>query len=271
MTNFNETLNDRRLLQVSGSEAASFLNRVLTNNTETLDVGTCQFGALLTPQGKIIADLFLWRTEHVLFLDVHESIADTLKKRLTMLKLRADVSIAVKDDLFVAVSSDEPENAYISTNDPRAGSVWRSLVSNTPSSQDGAWDIIRFEHALPELGRDFGSQEVFPADVNMDAIGGIDYKKGCFVGQEVASRMKRKTEVRKRTCRITSSEPIEVGSDIVGGTTTIGSVMNFADGQGLALIRLDRLAKADANTRSAGDTETPIAVHIPSYLSETQT
>lgn len=270
MTDTVFKLDQRRVIAVSGSEALSFLNRVLTCNTETLDDPGGRYGALLTPQGKILTDLYLYKSNGAVFMDVPtDTFADTVK-RLTMLKLRADAAFTARDDLSAVLSFDEPmETALASFQDDTYSSpCFRAILETTPAienlpsaSSSGDYHLRRINARQAEFGFDFGSADVFPADINMDITPAIDFKKGCFVGQEVASRMKRKTEVRKRTLIVKAPiDIVESGTSIVAGESTIGSVTSWSNGHGLALIRLDRLQTAtDAgNTPQIGETPAEI-------------
>ncbi|MAI92048.1 folate-binding protein [Ponticaulis sp.] len=270
MTDTVFKLDQRRVIAVSGSEALSFLNRVLTCNTETLDDPGGRYGALLTPQGKILTDLYLYKSNGAVFMDVPaDTLADTVK-RLTMLKLRADAAFTARDDLSAVLSFEATmETALASFQDDTYPSpCFRAIVETTPAienlpsaSSSGDYHLHRISARQAEFGYDFGSADVFPADINMDITPAIDFKKGCFVGQEVASRMKRKTEVRKRTLIVKAPlDIVESGTSIVAGESTIGSVTSWSNGHGLALIRLDRLQTATDAGNTPQIRETPAEI-----------
>lgn len=232
----------RAVISLDGTDTLALLERTVTHTVLEWALGEMRYGALLTPQGKVVADYLATRSEDGVLIDVHEDAADDLIKRLKMFRLRADVEIALRGDAQIVTTDDTP------ANDPREARLpGRQIVTGAqtdPVMED--WDGLAIALGIPEWGRDYRAAEVFPTDINMDHMNGIDYRKGCFVGQEVASRMKRKGVIRKRTLRV-QGEALEAGADILA-EAPIGTVTSAKDGIGLAQIRLDRLAKADTMT-----------------------
>lgn len=245
-------LDQRVVVQVTGTEVISFLDRVLTCRLSGLTAGQGRFGALLTPQGKILSDLFASKCDDELYLDLPRKMAGDLIKRLTMLKLRADVTFTSREDLCVIQSNKALADCVTGFPDTRySGEIIRSIAekpeTGLTASQTGAsiYQSQRIAAGLPECGTDYMANEVFPADVNMDLLNGVDFKKGCFVGQEVASRMKRKTEVRKRTLVVSGATDEHLsGATVTAGESTLGEVTSWFGSSGLALIRVDRLNAA---------------------------
>ncbi|MGH1422249.1 MAG: YgfZ/GcvT domain-containing protein [Hyphomonas sp.] len=233
MSSSNLLFPDRAVLRLSGPDVFGLLERTVTHTVENWTDGEIRFGALLTPQGKIIAEYLALFTDGDILLDCHESAVDDLAKRLKMFRLRADVTIEIATDLRSVTGQH---------SDPRSAELpGRNIVPETQvEGRLTDWPALRIAAGIPEQGSDFDSAQVFPTDVNMDQVAGVDYKKGCFVGQEVASRMKRKGTIRKRTLRIDCSS-LEVGADVRCGGL-IGEVTSCDASHGLALIRLDRLA-----------------------------
>ena len=170
-----------------------------------------------------------------------------------MFRLRADVKIERAEDTYAAANED-------GTPDPRSEALpKRTLTSEKPTETASDYNAQRIAAGVPEWGEDYRAAEVFPTDINMDVMNGIDYKKGCFVGQEVASRMKRQGTLRKRTLHIEGAS-LEAGADITAATP-IGAVTSVSGTHGLALIRLDRLAAqtlADNGLTCNGETVTVI-------------
>lgn len=242
---------DRRQVKITRAEAKDFLNRVLTCRTDDISDGDVRFGALLTPQGKIIADLFVFGVGSDLVISLPAETADDVCKRLTMLKLRADVNIEQAEDIALVFSATSPEkfpDMIHCMQDPRiAAKLWIGLrkdkADQTPDDK-ASWAELRIQQCLPECGADYAPASAFPADVNMDILSGIDFKKGCFVGQEVVSRMKRKTEVRKRTVKVYANTTAEPGFSLMSGESTIGEIQTWQGHHGLAFARLDRLSAA---------------------------
>lgn len=253
MTEFLTSLPDRAVIAITGEDARSFLQRVITRGPDGLEDAGALFSALLTPQGKVLADFVLFDDgEGGLLIDAPASEADGLLKRFTLYRLRAKAQIERRDDLAVAAArgAGEAELKTVALSlaaDPRSpGLGVRAIVpAGGPEAETEGYHAARIEAGVPEFGADYGAGEVFPTDVNHDRLGGVDYKKGCFVGQEVASRMHRKGGVRKRTLRLTFEEAAPpTGTEVRGGEAPLGAITSSAGPLALALLRTDRAAKA---------------------------
>ncbi|MCP2680572.1 hypothetical protein NHF45_13635 [Maricaulaceae bacterium NA33B04] len=248
---FATTLPDRAVMSITGPDARSFLQRVITRGPEGVSPDAAQFSALLTPQGKVLADFIVFDDgEDGLFLDVPDSEADALLKRFTLYRLRANAAITPRDDLSVAAALGESEEelrmvAQALSPDPRSNALGiRAIVpAGGPQSDVELYHTARIAAGVPEFGADYGPGEIFSTDVNHDLIGGVDYKKGCFVGQEVASRMHRKGGVRKRTI-VLEAQAATPQAPVMAGEVEIGSVTSAAGSLALARVRIDRLTKA---------------------------
>ena len=249
---FTTVLPDRAVITISGEEAETFLQRVLTQGPEGVTSERAQFSALLTPQGKVLADMIILSDgDGVLYFDVPVSEVEALTKRFTLYRLRAKAEITARPDLAVAAARGSGAEelsmlAHASSPDPRAGEMgFRAIVpAGGPDGEVDAYHGARLGACIPEFGSDYGAGDVFSTDVNHDRLSGIDYKKGCFVGQEVASRMHRKGGVRKRTLGIHASQTLRKGAEVVAGETPVGTLTSCVESQGLALLRIDRVAKA---------------------------
>lgn len=217
-------------LTLDGPDTVTLLERLVTCRVDDMQADDARPGALLTPQGKIIADFYLTRTPTGCTLDLHSDIAEALEKRLKMFRLRADVQIT-RSDL------------------------------NLPP-QDGDARIVA---NLPMFGEDFGTAEVFPTDVNLDIRGGIDYKKGCFVGQEVVSRMKRRGKIRKRSA-VLEGAGLEKGAPIMAGEKRLGFITSASQTHAIAVLRIDHLAAALAAGTSLCSGDTPLTATLPDWL-----
>ncbi len=264
-------LADRAVIRLSGEDRHAFLQGLITQDVNRLAPGHAIFAALLTPQGKILFDFFIADTGDMFLIDCFQDAAPALLKRLMLYKLRAKVALEIDDALQVWTSeSSDALNHADAFPDPRLSALgWRAIG---PAGEDGGDDDYarrRLEFGVPEFGADFGSDEVFLLDINYDALNGVDYKKGCFVGQEVTSRMKRKGEVRRRTllAAFDGAAPAK-GAEIVAGDSTIGTLMSNVDDRALALVRTDRWEKA----RDAGESllcdGRELRLHIPGYLEQ---
>lgn len=269
----------RSLLSLRGPDTIALLERLVTHATTDWEAGETRYGALLTPQGKVIADYLAVRTEDGVWLDVSkEHIAD-LAKRLKMFRLRSDVEIEHRDDLFVFASlgpcterPETPDGAAYAYRDPRYAEGRRRLIAGSMNVEDSSESLAnyhrdRIAHAVPEQGSDFGAAEVFPAEINMDVLDGVALNKGCFVGQEVVSRMHRRGKIRKRTLRLDLPETLTAApGDEIKAPLPIGAVTSAAAAQALAVVRIDRLAAAQQAGTQPEIHETPVTFEIPGWL-----
>lgn len=248
-------LSDRALVRISGPEAQHFLHNVVTCDVEKLEEGGARFGAILTPQGKIIADFLLYAAGPDAFLlDAPKALLGDLVKRLTLYRLRAKVELVPLDDACVAAAWGDggslPEGAR-AFPDPRLPALGHRIVVSRDVADglagDGtAYEAHRIALGIPKGGADFTYGDAFPHEADMDQLGGIDFKKGCFVGQEVVSRMQHRGTARTRAVMALFENAPEAGSEIFAGDKPVGRMGSSARGQGIALVRLDRAADAKA-------------------------
>jgi tRNA-modifying protein YgfZ len=258
---------NRTIIRVTGDDRRAFLQGLVTQDIDRVNEDNAVFSALLAPQGKILFDFMIAEHDGAFLIDCDKDAAPTLVKRLTLYKLRAKVAIDIDETLAVMTSQAQPTMAGIAFPDPRLPALgWRIIAPKDGSAIDDDYGRKRIALGVPEFGRDFNADEIFPLDVNYDALNGVSYAKGCFVGQEVASRMKRKGEVRKRTVIAEFDGPKpDKGAAIIAGDFTLGQIMSGA-GAALALIRLDRWKKAkasDANIECEGQS---LRLRVPDYL-----
>ena len=231
-------LSHRSIISVSGADAEPFLNNIVTVSTSDLNPGELRYGALLTPQGKVIADMLLAREGEAILIDCDTGAAPALAKRLSLMKLRAAVAIEERPELGVSAFEGAP--------DPRSPLAPQRKIATRRSAGDvSRYHAARIAAGLPEQGADFGPEDVFPADINMDLVGGVDFKKGCFVGQEVVSRMKRRATARRRTLKVALAPGAQPAPVLADGFE-IGTLSSISGGGGLARVRIDRLAQAQA-------------------------
>lgn len=230
-------MSTRRILRLTGTDTDSFLQGLVTNDTRKLDDGLV-YAAILTPQGKYLADFFLKRDGASVLLDVAEGMADALIKRLNMYKLRADVRIEETNLHLQRGTGPAPEGALPDPRHPDMG--WRAY-SDAPKADDGTdWDAIRVRHCIPETGIEL-TPGTYILEAGFEPINGVDFKKGCYVGQEVTARMKHKTQLRKglRVVAIDGAAP--VGSEILSAGKPAGTLFTQSNGQAIAYLRLDRV------------------------------
>ncbi|MEH3116100.1 MAG: folate-binding protein YgfZ [Methylorubrum populi] len=245
-------LPDRAVVAVSGPDALPFLQGILTCNVETLPEGEARLGALLTPQGKIQFDFLVSRAGDGFRLDVAaERVAD-LVKRLGLYRLRAKVSVAADPTPGVAAAWAGAETMAETTRvrDGRLPALGERLyVSQGAFSADATEDAYhahRIGLGVPEGGRDFAFGDAFPHEALMDQLGGVDFRKGCYVGQEVVSRMQHRGTARTRILPLVYRDgpAPEPGTEVTAGARSLGTTGSAAGNRGLATIRLDRLGDA---------------------------
>ncbi|WP_297800608.1 folate-binding protein [uncultured Brevundimonas sp.] len=234
-------LNSRAVITVIGPDARHFLNNLLTQNVETLEAGALRFGALLTPQGRLMLDLFLWGKDDGVWLDVPADARDALVQRLSMYKLRADVQIAASD-AGVFVAWDEAPEGF--SPDPRLEGLGHRAIgfdgATTASEED--WHAHRAALCVVEAAFDAPKDKIYPIEANFDLMNGIDFHKGCFVGQETTSRMKRRGTIKNRILPFTyDGDAPAVGAEVLNGELRAGEVTSAANGHGMAMMRLDRM------------------------------
>jgi folate-binding protein YgfZ len=259
-------LADRIVLRVSGPQSETFLQDLLTNDVTALAPLHARYAALLTPQGKILFDMILVAIEangaRAFLIDCAREQAADLAKRLAFYKLRANVTIEDRSaDIAVLAYLDTPPQADgILVRDPRSESlgyrayVPREQAAAAPANGDGVYEARRIEAGVPKGGVDFMYSDAFPHEANFDLINGVDFKKGCYIGQEVVSRMQHRGTARKRVAKVAfSGEAPPPGSEIKAGDSLIGTMGSSAGKRGLAMVRLDRVDEA----KSAG--LTPVA------------
>ncbi|MFG1348488.1 YgfZ/GcvT domain-containing protein [Xanthobacter autotrophicus] len=258
-------LTDRVLIRATGPEASKFLHGVITCNVQTMAKGDSRYGALLTPQGKIISDfLFYAEGEDVFLFDVPAERAEDLLKRLTFHRLRAKVTFEKADDFAVAAvfgdAGEVPDGALYP--DPRLAALGQRLVlplavAQALSSDAAPYEAHRIALGIPRGGPDFVYGDTFPHEADMDQLGGVDFKKGCYVGQEVVSRMEHRSTPRNRLVEVLFDTPLAAGQEIMAGDKSVGQVLSVTDGRGIATVRLDRAndAKTDGVPLLAGDVQ----------------
>jgi tRNA-modifying protein YgfZ len=273
-------LPDRGVVKVSGADARDFLNGLVTTDVTRLEPGLGRFGALLTPQGKITADFLITEAASGegggFLIDCPRALAQNLADKLGFYRLRAKVTVEnLSDSLGVLAVWDgepfvKPDLAYA---DPRNAALgWRIVVAEALAQKtadligaelvdSSVYDAHRIASGVPRGGLDFMYGDAFPHETNMDRLHGVDFDKGCYVGQEVVSRMQHRGTARTRTVRlILDGAAPEPGAVILAGDKQVGNMGSSANGAGLAMVRIDRVADAmDADTSlTAGG----VAIHL---------
>jgi folate-binding protein YgfZ len=241
-------LTSRALIAVSGPDARPFLDNLLSNRVEDLAPGQIRAALLLTPQGKFLFDLFAIapaadEPPDILLLDVQSGRRDELIRRLTTYRLRAKVQVEPVDGAVWAAWGDTgPGDGWLA--DPRLPALgWRGYGrEGTRDAGEDAYDAHRLQQGVPDPARDCEPDRTFPLEADYDLLNAIDFKKGCYVGQETTSRMKRRSAVKSRMAPLSFEGPAPAPGTPVetSGGLRAGEVLSGRDGRALALLRLDR-------------------------------
>ncbi|MGJ4957310.1 YgfZ/GcvT domain-containing protein [Bradyrhizobium sp. HKCCYLRH2015] len=258
-------LDDRGVVQVSGEDARKFLNGLFTTDVTKLQPGEARFGALLTPQGKIIVDFLVAQVPAAdagerFLLDCPRALAQALTDKLNLYKLRAKVAVSnLSDQVGVIAVWDgaigaTPEPSFA---DPRHESLGARVIAPQEALAEiaarldaelvdsAAYEAHRIDCSVPRGGLDFMYGDAFPHETNMDRLHGVDVGKGCYVGQEVVSRMHHRGTTRTRAAKVLLDGPgPEPGTPILAGDKTVGTMGSAAAQKGMALLRIDRAAEA---------------------------
>lgn len=234
---------DRAFLHVSGPDAVSFLDNLLTQDLTKLGQAGVLHSALLSPQGKVMSDMLLWAEGEDVVVEADPARTEHLLRRLSMYKLRARVKVEAVDRVALW-SAKEFERAR---PDPRLSALgWRTLADASDAA-DGAhaYEAQRLTVGVPDLARDAAAEEVFAGEALLEELHGVDFQKGCFVGQENTSRMKRRATTRKKFCPVAFEGPAPAyGAPISAGAAEIGQIRTGMTGRAMALLRLDRALAA---------------------------
>lgn len=269
----------RAVVAISGQDAEKFLDGLVTNDMTAVPAGGAAYGGLLTPQGKILFDFLVFREGERFLVDIARDVIADFMKRLGFYKLRAKVEIS---DLSATHrvgaawgGARPPEVDGIVSADPRLKALgFRMIVpadgrleaqDYAPANQAG-YDAHRIALGIPEGAVDFTYGEVFPHDVDMDQLAGIAFDKGCYVGQEVVSRMEHRGTARRRIVHVRAASPIPpAGAEIEAGGKPVGTIAGSAGNSGLALVRLDRAKEAFDAGASLLVRGMPVEIEIPEW------
>lgn len=229
----------RRLVTLSGPDALPFLQGLVSNDVSRLTSPGIVYAALLTPQGKYLADFFVVQTGAELLLDLAEAQADGVLKRLAMYKLRAQVQLTPSTLSVSRGIAAPPEGALPDPRHPALG--WRLYgAAQTETAVD--WDALRVDHLIPESGIELVPDETYILEAGFERLNGVDFRKGCYVGQEVTARMKHKTEARKGLVQLKISGAAPVGTPILmEDGREAGTLFTQSGGKALAHMRFDRM------------------------------
>ncbi|TPL98174.1 folate-binding protein YgfZ [Mesorhizobium sp. B2-3-11] len=266
-------LKNRALISVSGPDAEHFLQNILTTDLDALGNGEAKPGALLTPQGKILFDFLISRAgENAFRIECRADVSDDFIRRLMLYRLRAKVEIAKSEQTLVTVAwgkeSIASENDSTAVADRRFGyeGVTRFHAGTAEAGDIAAWQAFRIAHGIAESGSDYALGDAFPHDVLLDEMGGVGFKKGCYVGQEVVSRMQHRGTARRRVLIVQAGLPLPAaGAELTVGGRPVGTLGSTVTLTGLAIARIDRVKAAlDAGQPVLAD-NVPVTLTIPAW------
>jgi folate-binding protein YgfZ len=278
-------LADRGVVRVTGADAEKLLQGIVSNDMELLASQPAIHAALLTPQGKILFDFFVVRAGDGFLLEVARDKAADLAKRLSLYKLRAraeiqDVSEGYRVSALWGHSAPRGSGetaGTVSFPDPRLPALGSRILAETRLAQTtlAATDVRdaspedyrahRIALGVPEGGKDYVLGDTFPHEADLDQLGGVSFSKGCFVGQEVVSRMQNRGSARKRVVPIEGEGPLASGAEVKAGTAVIGTVGSVSGRSALALLRLDRAAEARAKDQVLTADGVPLTLRKPDW------
>ena len=233
-----ETAQNRRIVTLTGAAALPFLQGLVSN--DVLPLATADgliWCALLTPQGKYLVDFFVARVEDGLLLDLPEALAEATLRRLNLYRLRADVQFHATDMAVSRGLGDAPPGALPDPRHPALG--WRLYGADLGEPQID-WDALRVQNLIPETFVELIPEESYLLEMGFERLHGVDFRKGCYVGQEVTARMKHKTELKKGLVRVRIEGSATVGTEILAGEKPAGTLYTQSGGAALAWLRLDR-------------------------------
>jgi len=253
-------LHSRALISVTGEDWAGFLQGLITQDVETLKPGELRFGGLLTPQGRLLHDMFILGEAEGCRLDVALEHRPAVMQRLMIYRLRARVKIEADDTPVFAAWPTTHHPA--GRPDPRHFGLGLRIYDSgvSPNADEDTWEVHRLACGVPGPA-DWGSDRTYPIEANFDLLNGIDFKKGCFVGQETTSRMKRRGQIKSRMVPVNLGRPVAASeTEILNGTLRAGQVTSVIGTRAMALLRLDRIS----GDLALGDTG--VQVDMPGWL-----
>lgn len=259
-----EKRSDRVAFRFSGPDATRLLHDVLTPPVLE-DDGAARWFALLAPQGKILAEGLIGWADGAHWVDVHASVAENFFKRMKMYRLRAKMEIEPLAETHAVGWSREAPETGIAHRDGRAEGLGYRVIA--PLTEAEGWSDgegqakARIAAGIAEMGPDFDAEDGFPHDIGMDRLGGVDFKKGCYVGQEVVSRMQHRGTARRRPVIVSGIASGARGEAIVLGGKSVGTMGTPVDGRAVAIVRIDKITDPDAASVDGA----PVSLALPEW------
>ncbi|MFI0394722.1 CAF17-like 4Fe-4S cluster assembly/insertion protein YgfZ [Paracoccus jiaweipingae] len=252
--NSGATMSERGLIHVTGPDAGDFLQGLVSNDIRRAPV----WAAMLTPQGKYLADFFVLPWQDGLLIDADAAQAGDLMRRLSMYKLRAQVTLTPLDLAVTRGLTDAPDGAITDPRHPALG--WRAYGSGADQAVDR--DALRVAHVVPQAGVELRPNDAFILEYGFERLHGVDFRKGCYVGQEVTARMHNKTELRKGLRRVLIDGAAAIGTPVLTPDgREAGTLFTQSGGRALAHLRFDRISDGmiAGDARLAPDPDDPSA------------
>ncbi len=268
-------LKDRTVILVSGPEAGHFLQNILTTDLDRLAAGEARPGALLTPQGKILFDFLISRAgDNAFRLDCRSDVADDFVRRLMLYRLRARADISKQEQALVSVEWETESNGSQSDSgsviDTRFAdwTVRRRYGEPAGSGEIADWVRLRIGAGIAESGSDYQLGDAFPHDVLLDQTGGVGFQKGCYVGQEVVSRMQHRGTARRRVLLVSADEALPgPGTELTADGRGVGTLGSGVGRHGLAIARIDRVKAAMDEGKPIHAGDVVVTLSIPGWAS----
>ncbi len=270
-------LPDRGVVRVAGEDAEKLLQGIITSDMDLLAGQPAIHAALLTPQGKILFEFFVARDGDGYLLETAKDQTAGLAKRLTMYKLRAKVDIRDASDGYSVMSvwgeaphSPRGPEGAVAFADPRLPELGLRVLAEggfdgtNADAQD--YHAHRISLGVPEGGKDYVFGDTFPHEANFDLLNGVSFSKGCFVGQEVVSRMQHRGTARKRVVIVEADKPLQTGSEVMAGQATIGAIGSVAGTRALAFVRLDRVEEMQRKGEQITAAGAALTIRLPGYM-----
>lgn len=269
-------LDNRAVIGLEGADSRDFLQGLITNDIGNCVPGRAIYAALLTPQGKILFEFLVAAVDSGLWIDCASASASELAKRLGFYRLRAKVSIAAKAELVVAAVWNGPTISAVANGtvfpDPKLAQLGIRVIAPRQQVESvlaaiprNDYESFRLQMGVPDSA-DMPPDQVFALDAGLEELHGVSFTKGCYVGQEVTSRMKHRATARRRFYIAEAGAVPPAGTAIQAEGRELGRISSATGSRGLALIRLDRLAEAEQNNVPLSAGGEPIALHQPAWL-----
>jgi len=254
---------DRVTFKISGPDATHLLHDVLT--PPVLEDGEARWFALLAPQGKLLAEGLIGWADGAHWLDVPAAVTENFFKRMKMYRLRAKMDIEMLAETHaVGWSADAPETGIVH-RDGRGEGLGYRVIAALADAEDWAEGTgqakARIAAGIAEMGPDFATEEVFPHDIGMDHLGGVDFKKGCYVGQEVVSRMQHRGTARRRPVIVSGIVAGARGDAVVIGGKSVGTLGGVVGGTSVAIARIDKITDGGAASVAGA----PVSLALPQW------